>query len=313
LRLATRINIINKNNMDKKLYVLPFDHRGSFIKMFGFSDKTLTEDQTSTLMDYKHVIYESFLAALGMGVSKDDGAILVDEQFGSKIQEEARAAGITRIITTEKSGLDEFDFEYGSAFGEHINKFKPDYVKVLVRYNPEGDKEGNLRQIEKLKIMNDFCRANKYGFLFELLAVPTEKQLSDLGGDKEKYEKILQGKVMKEAIKEIQDGGIEPDVWKLEGLENFDDMRQVVEQVRANGRENVGVVVLGRGESDAKVRIWLSVAASIPGVIGFAVGRTVFKQPLTDYHNKILTRAQAVEAIAKNYKGFVNLFESSKK
>jgi myo-inositol catabolism protein IolC len=299
--------------MDKKLYVLPFDHRGSFIKMFGFSEKTLTENQTRILVDYKHVIYESFLAALEMGVQKEDAAILVDEQFGSKIQEEAMVAGITRMLTTEKSGLDEFDFEYGNDFGAHIEKFKPDYVKVLVRYNPEGDKAGNTRQIGRLKMMNDFCHSNKYGFLFELLAVPTEKQLAELGGDKEKYEKTMQGKVMKEAIKEIQDGGIDPDVWKLEGLENFEDMRQVVEQARANGRDNVGVVVLGRGESDAKVRIWLSVAVSIPGVIGFAVGRTVFKQPLTDYHNKILTREQAVETIAKNYKEFVDLFESSKK
>ncbi len=282
--------------MPKKLYVLPFDHRGSFIKMFGFEEKNLTSEQIDALSDYKHLIYEGFLLALKMGVSKEAAAILVDEQFGEQIHKEAKELGITRILTTEKSGQDEFDFEYGDSFGEHIKKIEPDYVKVLVRYNTNGDKELNLRQVAKLKTINDFCHGNHYQFLFELLVQPP----SD-------------AQAIQASIKELQNNGIEPDIWKLEGVESFDEMKAVVDQARSKGRQNVGVVVLGRGESEEKVRLWLTVAANIPGVVGFAVGRTVFKEAVLSYHQKNISRDQAVKIVAQNYKNFADLFEAAKK
>lgn len=294
----------------KELYLLPFDHRGSFLKMFGMSEGALTVEQTAMLQDMKHVVYEGFLKALQMGVPREKAAILVDEQFGAKIQEEARAAGITRILTTEKSGQDEFDFEYGAGFGEHINRFKPEYVKVLVRYNPKGDAAMNQRQRERLKQMSDFCKANGYKFLFELLAIATPEELASCGGDKERYEQTLRWEVMVNSVKELQKAGVEPDIWKIEGLSDLKQMQSVIEACRARGRENVGVVVLGRGESDVKVREWLTVAAKIPGVVGFAVGRTVFKQPLADLHARKISREQAAAKIAENYKAFADLFQS---
>ena len=278
--------------VSKKLYILPFDHRGSFIQMFGFSEEELTPAESSTIADYKHLIYEGFLLSLKIGVSKESAAILVDEQFGAKIQEEARVLGVKRILTVEKSGQDEFDLEYGQDFGVHIEKFKTDYVKVLVRYKPAGDKELNSRQITRLKTINEFCRENNYKFLFELLVHPP----SD-------------ARIMRASIKELQNNGIEPDIWKLEGVEDFDELKAVVEQTRSQGRQNVGVVVLGRGESEEKVRLWLTVAAKIPGVVGFAVGRTIFKQALLDYHQGAVKREEAARVIAQNYKSFVDLFE----
>lgn len=281
--------------MEKKLYILPFDHRASFVKMLGLNEATLTAEDVLRVADYKHIVYEGFLHALELGVPRGPAAILVDEQFGRAIHEEARVAGITRILTTEKSGQDEFDFEYGDAFGVHINALKPDYVKVLVRYNPHGDAALNIRQQQKLKIMNDFCHANQYQFLFELLVGPTGEQWM----------------LMKDAIRELQNAGIEPDVWKLEGLEDIDQMRQVVEQARTGNRGHVGVIVLGRGESEERVRVWLSVAAKISGVTGFAVGRTVFKQPLIDHLAGKISRVEAMNAIAHNFQQFVDLFVAS--
>lgn len=298
--------------MSKKLYILPFDHRGTFVKMFGFLEKDLTKEETDKISDLKHVVYEGFLKSLAMGVPKESSAILVDEQFGQAIHKEAKEAGITRLLTVEKSGQDEFDFEYGSDFAEHIKKINPDYVKVLVRYNSSGDRQLNKRQIEKLKLLNDFCKKEGYKFLFELLAVATSSQLESVGGDQEKYDNEVRSRVMTEAIKELQDSLVNPDVWKLEGLSDFEQMKKVVEQARIQD-EKVGVVVLGRGESEEKVKQWLAVAAKIKGVIGFAVGRTVFKQALLSFHQNITTRQEAVEKIASNYKLFVDLFEESSK
>ncbi|MEK7146627.1 MAG: DUF2090 domain-containing protein [Patescibacteria group bacterium] len=294
----------------KKLFVLPFDHRGSFIKMFGYSESELAPEITARLAGYKHIIYEGFLHAVNnLGVPKGSGAILVDEQFGTKIQHEARAAGIARLLTVEKSGQDEFDFEYGAYFKEHINKFQPDYVKVLVRYNPCSEQEfKNRRQIARLKLLNNFCNKNGYRFLFELLAEPNLKQSEDPNFTKEYFEKTLRGEIMLNSIKELHKLGVEPDIWKLEGLSNSFQMNKVVEETRTAGRDNVGVVVLGRGESEEKVREWLTVASKIKGVVGLAVGRTVFKKPLLAYHKGEIGRTMAANAIAENYKGFVDIF-----
>ncbi len=296
--------------MTGKLYILPFDHRGSFIKMFGFSEDALTQEAIATIADYKHVVYEGFLLGLEMGIPKEAAAILVDEQFGSKIHTEAKASGVIRLLTVEKSGQDEFDFEYGSAFREHIDGLKPDYVKVLVRYNTEGDRTLNKRQIEKLKLVNDFCHSRGYRFLFELLVPSTKDQLASCGGDRDQYERVLRGRIMQASIAQLQEGGIEPDVWKLEGLDDMNQMRVVVEGARRNGRDTVGIVVLGRGESDVRVQTWLEIAAEIPGVIGFAVGRTVFKSSLLEYHQGKIKRGEAAKQIAENYKKFVDIFEA---
>lgn len=294
-----------------KLYILPFDHRTAFMARFGVSPHDLTPEQTAMITGYKHVIYEAFLKALEMGVPKEVAAILVEEQFGAKIQEEARTQGIRRALTTEKSGQKEFDFEYGEAFREHIDKFKPEYVKVLVRYNPAGNAEANRRQIERLKTLNDFCRTAGYKFLFELLAVATKENIEKLDHNILRYEAEKRYEVMAASIRELQDAGIEPDVWKVEGLDSAEQMAEVVATAKRDDRDNVDVVVLGRGESEDDVRRWLSVAAKVPGVIGFAVGRTIWSKPLLEYHQKAISREEAIKKIAANYKSLVDLFEKA--
>jgi 5-dehydro-2-deoxygluconokinase len=113
---------------------------------------------------------------------------------------------------------------------------------------------------------------------------------------------------MAKAIAELQARGIEPDVWKLEGLENANDYKTIVTQVKSQGRDNVGIIVLGRGESDEKVKHWLREGAKVRGVIGFAVGRTVFWNALAGFKDNKHSREDAVNMVAKNYKGFVDLF-----
>src|SRR5271169_5815591 len=136
---------------DKPLYVLPFDHRGSFeTKMFGW-EGTLTAEQTAQIAAAKQVIYDGFKAAVAAGVPKEKAGILVDEQFGAAILRDAAAQGYLTACPAEKSGQDEFDFEYGEGFAEHIEAFHPTFCKVLVRYNPDGDAALNRRQATRLR------------------------------------------------------------------------------------------------------------------------------------------------------------------
>jgi len=298
---------------DHPLYVLPFDHRGSFeTKMFGWHGQ-LDAAQTAEIAAAKRVIYDGFLAALAGGAPKDKAAILVDEQFGAAILRDAKSSGIATCCPAEKSGQDEFDFEYGADFGAHIEAFDPTFCKVLVRFNPDGDAAMNARQSARLKTLSDWLAARgRSKFMFELL-VPAEKaQLAALGGDAKRYDLELRPGLMVRAIQALQAAGVEPDVWKVEGLDRREDCQRIVAAARAGiGREKVGCIVLGRGEDDAHVRTWLATAAAVDGFIGFAVGRTDFWQPLVDWRAGKSSREAAVAEIARRYLEFVAIFEGA--
>ena len=174
---------------DRPLYILPFDHRGSFeTKMFGWHEPLSTE-QTAEIAAAKRVIFDGFQAAIAGGVAKQNAAILVDEQFGAAILRDASAQGFHTACPAEKSGQDEFDFQYGEDFAAHIEAFHPTFCKVLVRYNPEGDREINRIQAERLSRLSQYLQlAGRSLFMFELL-VPAEKaQLDRLNGDKRAYD-----------------------------------------------------------------------------------------------------------------------------
>jgi myo-inositol catabolism protein IolC len=296
---------------NRPLYVLPFDHRATFSKnMFGWKGE-LTPDQTAEIAAIKEVIYDAFKAAVAGGVPKERAGILVDEQFGAAILRDASRQGFISACPAEKSGQDEFDFEYGADFARHIEQFNPTFCKVLVRCNPEGNKELNRRQSARLKQLSDYLRKSGRLYMFELLVPAEPNQLQRLGNDKKAYDLQLRPGLMVQAIRELQDAGVEPDVWKIEGIEQADDCRKVVAAVQRGGRERVGCIVLGRGEDDKKVRQWLTTAAGVPGFIGFAVGRTVFWDPLVDYRAAKITRDAAVARIAASYREWVDLFEKA--
>jgi 5-dehydro-2-deoxygluconokinase len=295
------------------LYVLPFDHRGSFeTGMFGWKG-ALTPEQTAEIAEAKRVIYDGFKAAVAAGVPKQNAAILVDEQFGAAILHDAKADGFTIASPVEKSGQNEFDFEYGEDFPAHIEAFQPTFCKVLVRYNPEGDQALNRRQTDRLKRLSQYLHSESRSlFMFELL-VPAEKaQLERVNGDKKTYDLVIRPQLMVHVIEELQDAHVEPDVWKIEGLDRREDCERIVAAARYGGRDKVGCIVLGRGEDDKKVREWLTIAATVPGFIGFAVGRTDFWEPLVGWRAKKTTREAAVNEIARRYREFVDIFEKAR-
>jgi myo-inositol catabolism protein IolC len=293
------------------LYILPYDHRSSFEKgLFGWSG-ALNAEQTDRIAKSKEVIYDGFKLALSKGLPKDRAAILVDEQFGAAILRDAAKNGFIAAMPAEKSGLAEFQFEYGDAWAAHIEAFKPTFVKVLVRYNPEDDEALNRRQAGRLKQLADYCHSHGHYFLFELLVPATHEQMDRLDGDQHLYDVDLRPSLVIGTIKELQQAGVEPDVWKIEGLDHRADCVKVAEIARRDGRDAVGCIILGRGANNKKVEEWLQNAAGVPGFIGFAVGRTSFWEPLVALRDGKMPRAQAVEAIAQRYLEWVAVFEQS--
>jgi 5-dehydro-2-deoxygluconokinase len=236
--------------------------------------------------------------------------VLVDEQFGGDIPTQAKQAGLKLAMPVEKSGQDEFDFHYGDQFGEHIERFDPDFSKVLVRYNPDDDEDMNRRQSERLKRLADWLHEHDRKFLFELLVPATDEQLESVGGDTDRYDAELRPELMRRAIEELQDFGIEVDIWKIEGVDERSDAEMLAKQTRTGaGRENVVCVLLGRGASDEKVDHWLRVAAPVEGFVGFAIGRSIWWDALKSFLDESVDRDAAAQEIADKYLRFIGVYE----
>ena len=274
----------------------------------GISGRPADAREVEQLSAYKRVIYDGFLQAIEGGVPASTAAILVDQTYGEAILADARERGITTCVPLEKSGQAEFDFEYGEEFRHHLDMAAPTFAKALVRYNPEGDAGVNENQRRRLKVLSDYTHSVGYRFMFELLVPATSSQLEAVGGDTHTYDLRLRPELTVRTMAELQAAEVEPDVWKLEGVEDPKMARDLVTQARAGGRNGVGIVVLGRGEAEERVDTWLTVGARTEGYIGFAVGRTVFWQPLVEYRDRAISRSEAVARITRAYQGFYELF-----
>ena len=296
---------------DGKLFILAFDHRGSFQKkMFGIEGDP-TAEETAKISDAKHLIYEGLEKASESGAQPGATGALVDEQFGGDIPQQAKEHGLVLAMPVEKSGQNEFDFQYDDEFGEHIERFDPDFAKVLVRYNPDGDADMNARQSERLKRLSDWLHENDRKFLFELLVPAEEKQLAAVDGDTDRYDAELRPELMRRTIAELQDAGVEADVWKIEGVDERADCERIAEQCRTGGRDGVVCVVLGRGADDAKVDHWLQQGAPVEAYVGFAIGRSIWWDALKGFLDGSIEREAAAEQISSNYLRFVKVYEDA--
>jgi myo-inositol catabolism protein IolC len=293
---------------DNPLYILAFDHRGSFQKKFFGVAGEPNDEETARISDAKKVIYEGATRAVDEGVPRESAGVLVDEQFGADIARDAKASGLLLAMPVEKSGQDEFDFQYGEDFGKHIEDFDPNFSKVLVRWNPEAHQEMNTRQAERLRHLGDWLHEHDRRFLFELLVPATPEQIGAAGGDEDRWDKEERPKLMKRAIEELQGLGVEPDIWKIEGIDRREDCETISAATRAGGRDRVACVVLGRGADDARVDHWLRMGSGVPGYIGFAIGRSIWWDPLKAFVDGNLGREEAAKQIAANYRRFIDVY-----
>ncbi len=274
------------------LYILPFDHRHSYLEGLFHWKEPLTEQQRSEVSASKQVIYDGFKTVAE--AIPDRAGILVDEEFGAAILRDAVSHHYITCVSIEKSGQDEFDFEYGEDFASHIEAMNPTFAKVLVRYDPHGDRAVNTRQADRLRRLSEYLTRTRRLFMFELL-VPDDRE--------------HQGRLQVEAIRQCQDQGIEPDVWKIEGLEDRRDCEQVVAVARRGERANVSCIVLGRGSDEPAVLRWLKTASGVSGFIGFAIGRTTWWDAIAAWRAGTVSRAVAITQVGRRFQEWADVFE----
>lgn len=305
--------IKNSDFTKKDLTILAFDHRGTFEKsLLSITNRPPTNEETHKITNFKKMIFQGYIKSLELGVKKETSGILCDDEFGYSVLNEARIKEITFAVPVEKSGLDVFDFQHNSRFQKAIEEINPTFSKVLVRFNPEGNEEDNSLQLARLKLLSDYLSKTNRGFLFELIVTPTSEQLKSLNDNQLLFDSVLRPKLAVESMSIIQQMGIEPNIWKVEGVDTVQDAKMLVNQAQENGRK-AGVIILGRGESEEKVDYWLKVGAKVPGIIGFAVGRTIFWESLVDYNSGKISEEKAISNIALNYSDMVKIWNDERK
>ncbi len=292
------------------LYILAFDHRGTITKgLLGVEGREPTHDEANKVSEMKKIIFDGFLKANEYGITGGDPAILVDETFGLEVQQKAKEMNIKLAAPVEKSGQKVFDFEYGDQFGEKINEVGADFVKILVRWNPDDEEEIRETQGNRIKELSDWLTENDKKFLLEFLVPATEEQLASVENDQALYDSEIRPKLAVKVVEEMRERGADPDIWKIEGLDTSEDCEKVAQAIRTGDREGVIAVVLGRGASDEKVNEWLRAGSSVEGYKGFAIGRSIFWDALKGFHEGEKSREEAVEEIAQSYLGFLSVYQ----
>ena len=286
------------------LLILAMDHRGSFEKMFTDADSP-DEQALAQMRATKKLIYDGLRDAAPR-ISTGRAGVLVDEQLGADV---LRAAGqdgqISVAMPVERSGQKLFELEYGADTDAHIDTFDPDYVKVLVRMNPDDDPDDTRRQLDSLASLSASLRDQERQFLYELLVPATDEQ-SQRAGSSEAYDRDVRPDLVCRVIAANQQAGVEPTLWKIEGLETRDAAEAVVAAAHADGR-TADCIVLGRDAPKDRLDTWLSIAAGVPGFVGFAIGRSIWEDAVAA-HRRSGDDEHLVSTVSANYTHFVDTY-----
>lgn len=280
------------------VFALAFDHRNSFRRDFMRLAGAPTPAQQEAMIAAKGVVVDALLAAVPE-VSAGRVVLLIDQEYGGDLVPKALAGGVLVAMPVEESGQRELRYLDDGHPDRVIAAYHPDYVKVLVRYNPGGDTAMNGGQRARLRDLARLLDGRPEQLMLELLVPPEDAQLAAVAGDRGRFDRELRAALTAAAVREIADDGVRPGLWKIEGPESPDDAARVAEAVRS-ADPDAACLVLGRGADHAAVRRWLAIAAATDGFAGFAVGRTIWWDALRRYLDDG-DRDAAVRAAAGRY------------
>ncbi len=284
------------------------DHRASFGKsLFGVVGDRPDQDQRAAMEAAKRLIYAGLAHARGQ-LPGGRAGVLVDERYGQAVIDAAHSDGVILAVPVEHSGRDWFELEWGQDWLEHVASSRPDFAKVLVRDNPAFPAEQRAQQLRALREVSDALDSVGVPLLYELLVPATDEQRAAAGPETDAYDREVRPGLVRQVISDNQAAGVEPAIWKVEGLETTEAARAVVNQIRAGGRNDVRAIVLGRDAPAARLDHWLAVAAPVDGFVGFAIGRSIWEDPIADLSSGKADEDETTGQIAERYLDFARQY-----
>ena len=291
-----------------QIFALAFDHRNSLRRDFMRLAGQPAPEQHATMVAAKGIVADALIAAAPQ-VSPDSAVLLIDHEYGGQFVPRAQAVGVKVAMPVEESGQAELRYLCDGHPERVVDAHHPDYVKVLIRYNPGGDTAMNARQRGRLRQLSDWLDGRPERLMLELLVPPEPAQLAAVADDQSRFDRETRAALTAAAIDQIAGDGLRPALWKIEGPESLQDAARIAEAVRS-ANPGAGCLVLGRGADDAAVRRWLAIAAATDGFTGFAVGRTIWWDALKGFAGGGGAGA-AVDAVTVRYLDLVHYYRAA--
>ncbi len=291
------------------LFILAMDHRESFGRtLFDVKDDQPDAAERAAMTQAKQLIYQGLQVALPKVTSGRIG-VLVDERYGHGVIDAVRASGTPMVLAVpiEASGHDWFTLEWGDQWLRHVETVRPDYAKVLIRDNPDFDQAQRAGQFDRLAQVSARLREAGVPLLYELLVPATSAQLGQAGQDAAVYDREIRPGLVTAVIADNYARGIEPALWKVEGLETVEAARQVAAQAKAGGH-TADLIVLGRDSPADRLDHWLEVASQVDEFVGFAIGRSIWEDAVRDFEASDRgddAASRARDQVAERYLGFI--------
>jgi 5-dehydro-2-deoxygluconokinase len=294
---------------DRVLLILAVDHRNSFEHdLYGLKDP-ISSAQAARMSADKLLVYQALLEALPELPTGVQPGILVDEQYGASVAELAsRSEGaVSLAMPIEASGEEWFEFAYGEDWMGHAEFYATDHAKVLVRDNPGFDSARREEQAARLAQVSLWASAHKRSLIIELLVPSTNADRAAVGGDPARYDDEVRPGHTVAAIEYLQDQGVEPAIWKIEGLDRHEDAERIVDAAN-RGKRSADCILLGRHASHEKIDHWMRILAPIPGWTGFAIGRSIWWDALHAHLHHHRTANEARRRIRDAYLDFARFY-----
>jgi myo-inositol catabolism protein IolC len=262
---------------DQVLLILAADHRDSMERdLYGLT-AVPTPTQAARISADKLLIYQALLDAAGQVQPGVQPGLLIDEQYGASAAGLASRSGgaVSLSMPVEASGEEWFQFAYGQDWVRHAEFFATDHAKVLVRDNPGLDPSRREQQAQRLAQVSAWAAPAGRALILELLVPASEADKEATAGSTDRYDAELRPGHTVAVMEYLQDRGVEPAIWKVEGLDRHEDAVAVAATAVRGGRQ-ARCIVLGRHAPRDKLDHWLQVAAPVPGWCGFAIGRSIW-------------------------------------
>jgi myo-inositol catabolism protein IolC len=284
------------------LLILAADHRNSLERgLYGVTAPP-TPAQAARISADKLLVYQALLDAAAQLPAQIQPGMLIDEQYGASVAELAShsAGAISLCMPLEASGQDWFGFAYGDDWQRHAGFFAAEHVKVLVRDNPGLDLARREQQARRLGQVSAWAARAGRSLILELLVSAGGADQDATDSNMDRYEDDQRPGHTVAIMEYLQDHGVEPAFWAVEGLDRHDDAIAVAAMAQRGGRQ-ARCLVGGRHAPYDQLQHWLQVAAPIPGWAGFAIGRSIWWNPLRAHLRRLSTAGEARRRIRAAY------------
>jgi myo-inositol catabolism protein IolC len=298
---------------NRVLLILAADDRDSLERgLYGLTAPP-TPAQAAQISAGKLLVYQALLDAAALLPAEVQPGVLIDEQYGAGVAELAsHSAGAVSVgMPLEASGGDWFGFAYGEDWQQHAEFFAAQYPKVLVRDNPGLDPARREQQAQQLAQVSAWAAQAERSLIVELLVPATDTDRDATGGHPDRYDDELRPGHTLQVMQYLQDHGVEPAFWAVEGQDRHDDAVAVAATARRGGRR-ARCLVAGRHAPYDTLQHRLQVAAPIPGWAGFAIGRSIWWDPLHAHLHHLSTAGEARRRVRAAYLDYARYYPKAR-